>query len=146
MVSGTHGSSGDGPRSTAEAGGRPSIGQLVSQLAEQVARLVRAEIDLAKAEMAARAQQAGIGIGLFLGAAFLGFFAFATLVTTAILGLANAVPAWLAALIVSVVLLALTATLAILGRNQLKAGTSMPAAAVENVKSDVEAVKKGVHR
>lgn len=146
MVTGTHGTSTSDERA---AGRGPdehtSIGTLISQLSEQASRLVHAEINLAKAEMAARAQQSGIGIGMFAGAAFVGFFAFATLVATAILGLANAVPAWLAALIVTLVLLAVTATLALLGRNQLQSGSSKPERTIENVKSDVEAVKEGLH-
>ncbi|MDM8084456.1 phage holin family protein [Cellulomonas cellasea] len=124
---------------------RHSIGRLVSQLSEQGARLVRAEIDLAKAEMAARAKQAGIGIGLLVGAGLFGFFAFATLIATAVLGLATALDAWLAALIVGVALLLITAILGLLGKNRLQAGMPpTPDSAKENLKLDVEAVKGGI--
>lgn len=124
---------------------RHSLGRLVSQLSEQGARLVRAEIDLAKAEMAARAKQAGIGIGLLVGAGLFGFFAFAMLIATAVLGLSNAVDAWLAALIVAVVLLIITAILGLLGKNRLQSGMPpTPEAVKENVKLDVEAVKGGI--
>jgi hypothetical protein len=135
MVTGTHGPT---------ANDHQSIGELIGRLSEQGARLVHAEIELAKAEMAARAQAAGIGIGLFAGAAMFGFFAFATLIATAIMGLANAVAPWLAGLIVSIVLLILTATLALVGRNRLQAGTTKPDRTVENVKKDVDAVKEGL--
>lgn len=135
MVTGTHGPS---------TNDHQSIGELIGRLSEQGARLVHAEIELAKAEMAARAQAAGVGAGMFAGAALFGFFAFATLIATAIMGLANAVAPWLAGLIVSLVLLALTATLALVGRNRLKAGASMPDRTVANVKKDVDAVKEGL--
>ncbi|HEX7806989.1 MAG TPA: phage holin family protein [Cellulomonas sp.] len=135
MVTGTHGPS---------TNDHQSIGELIGRLSEQGARLVHAEIELAKAEMAARAQAAGVGAGLFAGAALFGFFAFATLIATAIMGLANAVAPWLAGLIVSLVLLALTAALALIGRNRLKAGASMPDRTVANVKKDVDAVKEGL--
>lgn len=128
-----------------ESDERRSIGRLVSQLSEQGARLVRAEIDLAKAELAASAKKAGIGIGLLVGAGFFGFFAFATLVATAVLGLANAVDAWLAALIVAVVLLVITGVLALLGKNQLQAGSPPVESTKENLKLDVGAVKGGLH-
>ena len=135
MVTGTHGPS---------TNDHQSIGELLGRLSEQGARLVHAEIELAKAEVAARAQAAGIGAGLFAGAALFGFFAVATLIATAIMGLANAVAPWLAGLIVSLVLLALTAALALVGRYKLKAGATKPNRTVANVKKDVDAVKEGL--
>ena len=92
---------------------RPSIGELVSQMSEKLSLLVRNEIQLAKDELSTKAKHAGTGIGLFVGAGLLGFFGLAALITTAILGLANAVSPWLAALIVALVLLALAAVLAV---------------------------------
>lgn len=124
-----------------------SLGQLVSDLSEQGARLVRAEIDLAKAEVTAKAKQAGIGAGLLAGAAVLGLYTFAALIATAIIGLANAVAPWLAALIISLVLLLVTAVLALIGVNRVKKGVPpVPDRAMENVQEDVDAVKKGMHR
>lgn len=123
-----------------------SIGQLIGRLSEQSSRLVRAEIDLAKAEISSRAQKAGIGIGLLAGAAFFGFFAFAVLIATAIIALNGQMALWLAALLVAVVLLLVTAVLALLGVKRLKAGVPpKPEHAVENVKRDVDAVKEGLH-
>ena len=121
-----------------------ALGQLVADLSEQAARLVRAEIDLAKAELASKAKQVGIGAGLLVGAGVLGLYTLSAFIATAIIGLANAVPAWLAALIVSVVLLLVTAVLALLGVRHLKQGTPpVPDRAIDNVQQDVEAVKKG---
>jgi uncharacterized membrane protein YqjE len=120
------------------------LGELFSRLSEQSSRLVRAEIELAKAELAQKAKESGIGAGLLAGAAFLGFFAFAVLLTTAILALALVVEPWLAALIVAVVLLVLAAILALLGKRALDRGMPpMPERATENVKQDVNAVKEG---
>lgn len=126
---------------------RPSIGDLVSSLSEKLSSLVRDEIRLAKAEMAEKAKHAAVGLGLFAGAALLGFFALAVLIATAVLGLANAVAPWLAALIVAVVLLAITATLALLGKKALAQGTPpTPERAQASVKQDVEALKEGLQR
>lgn len=123
-----------------------SIGQLIGRLSEQSSRLVRAEIELAKAEITSRAQKAGIGIGLLAGAAFFGFFAFAVLIATAIIALNGQMALWLAALLVAVVLLLVTAVLAWLGIKRLQAGAPpTPERAVENVKLDVDAVKEGLH-
>lgn len=125
---------------------RPTLGDLVSNLSEKLSSLVRDEIRLAKVEMAEKAKHAAVGLGLFAGAALLGFFGLAVLIATAILGLANAVPAWLAALIVAVVLLAITAVLALLGKKALEQGVPpVPQAAQASIKRDVEAVKEGLH-
>lgn len=123
---------------------RPSIGELVSSLSEKLSQLIRDEIELAKTELATKAKHAGAGIGMFAGAAFLGFFAFATLVATAVLGIAEALPAWLAALIVAVLLLVVAGVLALLGKKQLDRGTPpTPERAQASVKRDIEAVKEG---
>ena len=123
-----------------------SIGQLIGRLSEQSSRLVRAEIELAKAEVTSRAKEAGIGLGLLAGAAFFGFFAFAVLLATAIIALNGQMALWLAALLVAVVLLIVTAVLALLGIKRLQAGAPpTPERAVENVKLDVDAVKEGLH-
>ena len=123
---------------------RPSIGELVSQLSEKLSSLIRNEIQLAKDELATKAKHAGTGLGLFAGAAFLGFFGFAALITTAILGLSNAVAPWLAALIVAVVLLAVAAVLGVIGKKALDKGVPpTPDRAQKNVKLDVQAVKEG---
>jgi membrane protein len=93
----------------------PTLGALVHQLTQQVPELVRSEIRLAQAEVAEKGKRAGIGIGMFSVAGLLAFFALATFVATAILGLANAVDAWLAALIVAVVLLLTAAVAGLVG-------------------------------
>lgn len=126
---------------------RPSIGELVASLSEQLSQLIRNEIRLAKAEMAEKAKHAGIGIGLFVAAGALAFFGLGTLIATAILGLANAVPAWLAALIVTLVIFALAAVLVLIGKNALGRGVPpVPAKAQESVKADVAALKEGLGR
>ena len=131
-------------RRTAGSEERPSIGELVSQLSEKLSSLVRSEIQLAKGELAVKAKHAGTGIGLFAGAALLGFFGFAALVATAILGLTNAVAPWLAALIVALVLLVIAAVLGLLGKKALEKGVPpTPDRAQQNVKLDVQAVKEG---
>jgi len=124
---------------------RPSIGELVASLSEKLSTLIRAEIQLAKTEMAEKAKNAGIGIGLFAAAGTLAFFGTAVLITTVILALAEAMPAWLAALIVAVLLLALAALLVVLGKKSLDKGTPpVPERAQASIKADLEALKQGL--
>lgn len=121
---------------------QPSAGELVQQLSEQTSRLARQEVELAKAELALKAKRAGLGAGLFGGAGMFGFYAVGALVATAILGLATAVAAWLAALIVTVVLAALAGALALQGRTKVSQATPpVPEEATESVKEDVQWAK-----
>lgn len=124
---------------------RPSIGELVSTLSEKMSSLVRAEIALAKAEMAEKAKNAGIGIGLFVGAGVLAFWGTGLLIATVVLGIAEGLPAWLAALIVTLAVFGLVALLVLLGKKALERGTPpVPEKAQASIKADVDALKQGL--
>src|SRR4051812_7824725 len=126
------------------SGGRPSMGELFSRLSEQTSRLVRSEIELAKAELSRKAKAGATGAGLLAGAALFGFFAFGVLITTVILALSLVLDPWLAALIVAVVLLLIAGVLALIGKRTLDKGVPpTPERTAENVKQDVHAVKEG---
>lgn len=119
-----------------------STGQLVSQLSDEVSRLVRDELQLAKLEVSGKAKRAGVGAGMFGVAGILALYGLGVLITTAILALALAVDAWLAALIVGVVLLAGAGAAALLGKNRVQdAGPPVPTTTVDNLKADVDAVR-----
>ncbi|GIG23946.1 phage holin family protein [Cellulomonas denverensis] len=134
-----------GPSPVTDPPAQPSLGHLVSQMSEQTARLVRAEIDLAKAELTEKAKAAGIGIGLLAAAGFLGFFAFGVAITVVILALAVVWPAWLAALVVLVAMLLVIGVLALIGVKKLKQGVPpTPEKAIEGVKQDADAVSTAV--
>lgn len=125
--------------------GRPSIGELVSALSEKFSTLIRDEISLAKAEMAEKAKNAGIGIGLFVGAGVLAFWATGVLIATIILGIAEALPAWLAALIVFLGILVIAVVLILIGKKSLEKGNPpVPERAQASIKADIEAVREGL--
>ncbi|MGY4645282.1 phage holin family protein [Cellulomonas sp. URHB0016] len=131
-------------QSTPPAGGR-SVGELVSELSEQVTRLVKAELDLAKAEISGRAQQLGIGAGLLVAAGVLSLYLLAAAIATVILALCTVWDPWLAALVVTVALLLVVVVLALIGIRRLKKGAPpTPARAIENVHQDIDAVKAGI--
>jgi hypothetical protein len=119
-----------------------SLFTLIADLPRLFGDLVREEIEQLKAELLAKAKHAGVGIGLFAAAGFLAFFAFAVLLATAILGIAVALPAWLAALIVGVALLVIAAILVGAGVTQVKRGIPpAPTETIKSVKKDVIAIK-----
>jgi hypothetical protein len=124
----------------------PTLGALVHDLTHQVPQLIRSEIRLAQAEMTEKGKRAGLGIGMFSAAGLLGFLGLCCLITTAILALAHALPDWLSALIVALVLLAGAGVAALMGKKEVAQATpAAPEHAIEGVKEDI-AVVKGEHR
>ncbi len=123
-----------------------STAELVSRLGEQVSTLIRSELRLAQVELQEKGKRAGIGAGLFGGAGLVALFGAGGLVACAILALALIMDAWLAALIVGVVLLAVAGILALVGRSQVqRAAPPLPTEAVEGIKQDIQTVKERRH-
>ncbi len=112
------------------------------RLSDQSTLLVRQELDLAKAELAEKGKQAGIGAGMFGGAAVFGLYAVGALTATLILALSLAVAGWLAALIVTLLYAATAGVLALVGKSMVRKGVPpVPERAVESVKEDVQVAK-----
>jgi uncharacterized membrane protein YqjE len=125
---------------------QPSTAELVSQLSEQVSTLVRDELALARAELTEKGKRAGVGAGLLGGGGVLALYGVGALLFTIGALLALAMPAWLAALIVTVVLFAAAGIVALIGKKQVKqAVPPAPTAAVDSTKKDVDAIKTGLH-
>src|SRR3954464_1663758 len=119
-----------------------SVGELLRQLSQETTTLVRQELDLAKAEMAEKGKQAGVGAGMFGAAGILGLFAMGALTACFIAALDTAMPLWLAALVVAAADAAIAGVLALTGKGRLKqAGPPVPQQTQETVKEDVEWAK-----
>jgi uncharacterized membrane protein YqjE len=145
---------GYGPGMSASSSGQPghtaqddpTLGALVHDLTQQVPQLIRSELRLAQAEMTQKGKRAGLGIGMFSAAGLLALFGLASVVATAILALAHAVPDWLAALIVAAALFALAGVAAMVGRKEVQQATPpTPEQAIEGVREDISVIK-GEHR
>ena len=109
-----------------------SLLSLVSEVPALVGDLVRAELDTFKAELAAKGKNVGLGAGLLAAAGAFALFALGALV----------LPAWLAALIVAIVLLVLAGILALVGINRVKAGTQLDIdGAKASIGADIQAIK-----
>jgi uncharacterized membrane protein YqjE len=99
----------------------PSVGELVRRASENVSTLVRAEIELAKAELSTTVKRAGIGGGMIAAAVAILIFSVPFLFVVIAEGLvALGLPRWLSYLIVWVLFLLVAAVLALLGRSQLR--------------------------
>ena len=121
------------------------MGELVKQLSEQTSHLVRAEVELAKAELAEKGKKAGLGAGMFGGAGLFGFFGFAALTAAIIAILDTFMVTWLAALVVAVVYFAIAGIAALMGKKKVQQATPLaPQQAIDTTKADVEVTKARV--
>jgi uncharacterized membrane protein YqjE len=118
------------------------VGELLKELSSQTTTLVRQELELAKAEMAEKGKQAGLGAGMFGGAGLFAVFALAALTTCVIAALATGMDVWLAALIVAAVYAGVAAVLGLVGRQKTReAIPPAPEQAIESTKEDVQWAK-----
>ncbi|EPR75038.1 hypothetical protein ADILRU_2575 [Leifsonia rubra CMS 76R] len=133
---------GESPKTDPHREPKRSLAALIADVPRLLGELVRGEIESLKGEVVSKLKNAGIGIGLFVGAAFIALFTIMVLIAAAILGLAVVLPGWAAALIVAGVLLIITAILVMMGLTMVKKGTPpTPNDTIESIKSDVRAIK-----
>lgn len=92
-----------------------SLLTLLGELPDLVTRLVKAEIDAAKAWISRTAKDAGIGSVWFLVALFFLFWAVPVVLVFAIAGLSSWFPVWLSAIITFGILLVVVLVFALLG-------------------------------
>ncbi len=120
-----------------------STGQLIAQATEDVSTLIRNEIQLAKKDLATSGKRLGVGAGLFGVAGTLALYGLGALVAAGILGIAEALDAWLAALIVGGGLFVLAGLAALVGKMRVSKVAEAPRERVESVKADVAAARHG---
>jgi len=116
----------------------PSLGKLVGEIGEDLSKLFRQEVELAKAEIRQEATKAGKAAGLLGGAGFAGYMT-ALLVTLAVMfGLGSVMALGWAALIVAVVWGAVAAVLFFKGKERMREVSPVPQQTVETLKEDVQ--------
>lgn len=132
-------------RPVAEQPQHLSTVELTERLTTQVSTLVRTEVSHALEEVKSKSTRIGVGIGISGAGAILLFLGLATLIATAVLGLATVLDPWLAALIVAVAVLVVGGVLAAVGASKAKnAAPPVPERTVASVRSDIDAAKGAV--
>ena len=128
---------------TPETDSRPKgLGGLGKKVAEHARALVKLELELAALELKKKVASLGVGIGLGIGAAVVAVFALGFLFATVAAALATFLATWLALLIVTLGLFALTAILGLLAVVKIKKGTPpVPEQAIREAKLTTEALK-----
>jgi Flp pilus assembly protein TadB len=116
---------------------------VTGRLTDEVRTLIRIEIELAQAEMLAKAKSAGRAAAYGAVAGVLLFFSVFAFLIAAIWGLGEAVPLWLSALIIGAAFVLLAAIVGLVARRRAKrAAPLFPDAAIESVRTIPEDLRK----
>ncbi len=114
-----------GPPAQQTAGDR-SLGELISEVTQDLSTLMRQELELAKAELQQSASRAGKGAGMLGGAAVAGYFVLLFLSVALWWAIGSATGLGWSAVIVAVIWGIIAAILATVGRNSLKSVRGIP--------------------
>jgi hypothetical protein len=118
------------------------LGAAARQVTEKASSIARLELELATLELKQKGAALGLGIGLAIAAAAIALYAIGFLFATIAAGLAEAMPFWLALLIVTLALFLVTGILAWLAVRSLQRGTPpVPQQAIDEAKLTAEALK-----
>jgi hypothetical protein len=120
------------------------IKELVSELLDQGRRLVRAEVQLARAEVKSEVKKASAGAGLLAGGGVVLLLGAFTFVAFLVIALAGVMPLWASALLVAVVLLAGGAGIAFAGLQAMKK-VNGPTKTIQTLKEDGQWASRTMH-
>jgi uncharacterized membrane protein YqjE len=124
-----------------------SLGTIVKELTADLSTLFRSEIALLKLEVKDTFAKLGGGAAMFATALFFALLGLGFLFVTVVLALvALGVPAWLSALIVTVLLFVAAGVCAMMGKKKFAAVQFVPTASVEQIKTDIETIKNDIAR
>ncbi len=126
--------------SPTQTAGDRSLGDLISEVTQDLSTLMRQELELAKAELQQSASRAGKGAGMLGGAAVAGYFVLLFLSVALWWAIGSATGLGWSALIVAVIWAVTGAVLYAAGRNSLKSVRGIPKTA-DTVKRIPEALK-----
>ena len=122
-----------------------SLGDLFSDLSRETTTLVRQEVQLAKAELTQSATEAARGIGMLVAGGAVAYAGLLFLLLAIVFGLIEAGwDAWLSALVVGLVVVAIGAVLVLRGRESLKPANLAPQKTVETLKEDAAWAKEQI--
>ena len=121
---------------------RESIGELLGQLANNSAALVRDEIALARQEMGEKVNSFRSGVVIVAIGAAVGLVAVLTLTAAAVIGLAHVIDAGYAALIIGGIFAIVGGIMVFTGLNRLKQTSLKPEQTIETLEEDKEWLKE----
>jgi Putative Actinobacterial Holin-X, holin superfamily III len=117
------------------------LGELFSNLVNETTSLVRNEVALAKVELTQKATKVGRNIGSLVVGGAIAYAALLALGAAAIMLLSNAMPGWVAALIVGLIVAGVAWLLISKAITELKRTDLTPQDTVESLKEDAQWIK-----
>ncbi len=115
---------------------QPALGELFGELARETGALVKAEVQLAKTEMAEKARDAGKSAGMVGAGGALAHAGLLALIAALVLGLAQVMPMWIAAALVGVTVMLVGYVLIQRGLKALKRIDPAPRETLRTLKED----------
>jgi hypothetical protein len=122
-----------------------SFTSLLKELIGEIGQLIRQELRLAQAETSEKLSQAQNGVIAIVVGLLFAFSALLILLQAVVVALANVMPAWLASVIVGVVVAAIAFVLIRQGQSNLKPVNLMPDRTLDAMRSDKDMMMRKVN-
>jgi len=119
-----------------------SLGELFGDLSRETSALVRHEVELARTEIGQKASQVGKDVGSLAVGGAIAYAGFLAILAAVIIALSAAIPWWLSALLVGLVVAGIGYFLVQKGLTALKRQDMAPKQTLETVKEDKEWAKE----
>lgn len=123
-----------------------SIGELFAELAQETSTLVRQEVQLAKTEMGQKASRVGKDVGFLAAGGAVAYTGLLAIIAGVIFLLGLAIPLWLSALLVGIVVAIVGYFLVKKGLDALKQEDLAPQETITTLKEDKEWAKDQTDR
>jgi uncharacterized integral membrane protein len=125
-----------------EKASKKSFLSLLTDVPHLISQLVRAELELLKAELVAKLKATGIGLGLFVISISLIVLALLLFIFAGVFAVALVLPVWASALIVGGVVLIAAVVIAAIGAKTMS-GSKVPAPTetVESIREDIRTIR-----
>lgn len=118
-----------------------SLRDIVADVAHDAQQLVRGELALARVELDRKIEQLVIALVWVFGAMFVGFAGLIVLLMAAVYALTYVIPAWAAALVIGVLIIAIAGALGLTGIRMLSLQKLVPWRVTRSVEKDAQMVK-----
>jgi hypothetical protein len=128
--------------SAREKAGKKSFLSLLTDVPHLISQLVRAELELLKAELLQKLKATGVGIGLFIVSLNLLLLALLLFIFAGVFALALVLPVWASALIVGgVVLVVAIVVAAVAAKTMSGSSVPTPTETVESIREDIRTIR-----
>jgi hypothetical protein len=122
----------------------PSLGELFTELSDDMSTLIRKEVELARTETMEKVSQATRSVVYMVAGGLLAYAGLITLLIAAAIALGSIMPYWLSSLIVGVAVIVIGAIFISVGRNSLQNMDMAPQKTIETLREDAKWAKEQV--